>query len=488
MGVIKRQGIKNTISSYLGILIGFVSLLVIQPRFLTTEEIGLARVLFAMATLISTIMPLGITNVTIKYFPLYKDEKSGHHGFLGFVLLLFLIGFIVSAAGLWVFQEFIINQYRRQSPLVIYYYNYIFPFSFFLALVSVLTNYLIALFKSTVSSYLSDIGVRVLYIALIFLYYFKWLTLEQFIGGYVGIYALHALVLVIYLVKVDTPSLQVDWHFFKKQKYGEMLSFGLLLSLAAVASLGLKTLDAIFLGKFKPLDFVGIYTIAAFIPTIIEAPLNALDRIVTAKVSHDYHKGDTDELRDVFYKSVKYLSLIGGLLFVLVNTNIVYLLQLVGKDYTQGVEVVYIISIGSLITMFGGSSNPLLIYTSKPWQGASMLIALVVVTIICNMLLIPLYGINGAALSTAISAILFTLGKFILNYNRLGFQPYNSNTLKIIFAMGVCVAVNFALPVLDVAVLNILLRGMVLGGVYLLLTYRMKIVPEFHHYLPWEKK
>jgi O-antigen/teichoic acid export membrane protein len=487
MGVIQRQGIKNTISSYSGILIGFVSLLVIQPSLLTAEEIGLARVLFAFSTLISTIIPFGITHITIKYFPLFRNTKNGHNGFLGFVLLFFLVGFIFSAIGLWIFREFIIAQYRNQSPLVIHYYNYIFPFSFFLALVNVLTHYLIALYKSTASSYLADVGVRVLYILLILLYHFNFLTLEQFLSGFVGIYAFQALALVAYVSKVDNPTLNVHWNYLKKVDYRAMLSFGLLLSLGSVASLGLKTLDAVFLGKYRPLDFVGVYTIAAFIPTIIEAPLNALDRIVSASVSYAYSDGRQDDLRDVFYKSVRYLSLIGGLLFVGVNTNIFFLLSLVGKEYTQGVEVVYIISAGSLLTMFGGSSSPLLIYTSKPWQGALMLLMLVAITVVTNMLLIPRFGINGAAMSTAISAVLFTAGKFILNYRRLGFQPYGISTLKILFIVVLCFACNYSLPVLTSEVFNILLRSVLMGSLYLVLVYVFKLLPEFHRYLPWHK-
>lgn len=488
MGVVQRQGIKNTISSYLGITIGFVSLLIIQPRFLTTEEIGLARVLFAFSVLVSTIIPFGLINVIIKYFPVFKNEKNGHHGFLGFALLFFVAGFTLSAVGLVVFKEFIIAQYRRESPLVIYYYSYIFPFSFFIALGSVLTGYLTALFKSTVPSYLSDVGVRLGFIFLIFLYYFKLLSLPQFIGGYVGIYALQTTALIIYLLQVDKPSLRIDWSFLHAQNIGEMLRFGLTLSLAGMAALGLKTLDSVFLGKFKELHYVGVYTIASFIPTVIEAPLNALDRIASARIAHAYSENNKPHIEDVFLKSVKYLSLIGGLLFVGINTNITYLLNLIGKDFTQGVGVVYIISVGSLITMFGGSSNALLVYTSKPWQGALMLMGLVGITIICNMLLIPRFGLNGAAMSTAISAFLFTAGKFVLNYNRFGFQPYGRDSVKIVFIILLCFGVNYVLPVANSDIVNIILRSVVLGGLYLLLVYGMKLLPEFHRYLPWWKK
>ena len=488
MGIIQRQGIKNTISSYAGIILGFVSLIVIQPKFLKPEEIGLARVMFAFSTLIASFIPIGVTNMTIKYFPHFRNPKKGHHGFFGFMLIFPLIGFIISAIGLVVFREFIINQYRRESPLILDYFNYIFPFSLFIAFGTVITTYLISLFKSTVPSYLNDVYVRIAYLLLIFAYYFKILTLPQFIGGYVGIYALQTLLLIFYLLSVDKPSLNIDWSFFKKQGVREMVSFGLLLSFSSIAALGLKTLDSVLIGKFLPLSFVGIYAIASFIPTIIETPLNALDRIVTAKVAHAVVENDMDDVRDVFYKSVKYLSLIGALLFVGINCNITYLLQLVGKDYQQGYEVVWIISVGALINMMGGANTSIIFYSSKYWQGALLLLLLVIITFTNNMLLIPRFGINGAAMSTAISSLLYTGIKLFLIYRRFGFMPYTIDTLKTLGILFLCLAINFMLPVFGSAVLNIVFKSMVLGGSFLMLTYLLKIVPEFNRYLPWERE
>lgn len=483
MGVVKRQGIKNTISSYVGILLGFVSLLIIQPKFLKPEEIGLARVLFAFATLVSTIIPFGITNITVKYFSLFKDDAKRHHGFLGFVLMFFFGGFIVCALGLFVFQDFIIAQFRKQSPLIIDFYYYILPFSFFLALINVLNNYLITLFKSTVPSYLTDIWARVGLIVAIVLYSLGYLTLHQFIGAYVAVYAVQVLLLIVYLIAVDRPSLKIDWNFLRAQPLKEMIQFGLLLSTTAVAAIGLKTLDAVFLGKFQMLSFVGIYTIAAFIPTIIEAPLNALDRIVVARVAQSFNSGNLDELRDVYYQSVKYLALIGGLLFAGVVTNITFLLNLIGKEYTGGIEVVYIIAFGSLVTMLGGSSNALLIYTAKPWQGALMLILLVVFTIVLNMLLIPIYGMNGAALSTAISAVLFTSGKFYLNYTRFKFQPYDQLILRVLLTIAISTVVGFVMPISESNIINIVLRSATVGSSYLFLVYVLRIAPEVWRYI-----
>lgn len=485
MGVVKRQGIKNTISSYIGILLGFVSLVIIQPRFLNPEEIGLARVLLNFSIMVGSVIPLGINLVTVKYFPVFKNEKNGHHGFLGFILLFLVAGFLISMAVLLLFKEIIMNQFRRESPLVIEYFYYILPFSFFLGLTNVLNNYLISLLKSTITSYLNDIFVRVGYIILIIVYYFKYISLSQFIMGYVAVYGLQTLIQVMYMVQVDKPSLKIDWSFLRKQGLGDMIRFGLLLSCSSAASLGLKNLDAVLLGKFMALEYVGIYSVVAFIPIIIETPLTALERITAPKMAQAYSAFEMEELKDIFYKSVKYLTVIGGLLFVGVNTNIEYLLHFIGKDYAAATGVVYIISIGSMMTMLGGSSNPLLVYTSKPWQGALMLVVLVFVTFILNFILIPRFGINGAALSTAISAFLFTASKFIMNYRRFGFQPYNSTVFKIALAMAVCIAVNYFLPNLHSDVYNILLRGVLLSGIYAALIYYFQILPELNRYIPW---
>jgi O-antigen/teichoic acid export membrane protein len=403
------------------------------------------------------------------------------------MLIFPIIGFLIASFFLLYFKEFIIAQYRRESPLILDYFYYIFPFSFFLAFSTIVTTYLISLFKSTVPSYLNDVYVRVAYIILIVVYFFEWITLPQFIGSYISIYALQLILLIVYLLKEDKPSLLIDWSFFKQQGLKEMISFGLLLSFSSIAALGLKTLDSVLIGKFLPLGFVGIYAIASFIPTIIETPLNALDRIVTAKVAHAVVENDMTEVKDVFYKSVKYLSLIGGLLFVGINCNISFLLELVGKNFEQGNMVVWIISVSALINMMGGANTSIIFYSSKYWQGALLLFLLVIITFISNMLLIPRYGINGAAISTAISSLLYTLIKLALIYKKFKFQPYTINTLKTMGIIAICLAFNFVLPTFESPLINILLRSASLGGTYLLLTYWLKIVPEFHHYLPWRK-
>ena len=110
MGVIKRQGITNTITTYIGIVIGFVSLIVISPHFLTKEELGLTRILYSFSLLAAMFVPMGIGNATTKFFPLFKNEKTRHHGFFGFMLLFLVIGFVLGTGLIWLLRDFIMNQ------------------------------------------------------------------------------------------------------------------------------------------------------------------------------------------------------------------------------------------------------------------------------------------------------------------------------------------------------------------------------------------
>ena len=91
MGVVKQQGIRESIVAYLGVVIGAISTLIIQPYYLTPSEIGLIKLLIALATLMYPLNLLGMSNVAVRYFPRFNDIKEKHYGLISFVMLTPLI-------------------------------------------------------------------------------------------------------------------------------------------------------------------------------------------------------------------------------------------------------------------------------------------------------------------------------------------------------------------------------------------------------------
>ena len=483
MGVIKRQGIKNTISGYLGILIGFVNLIIIQPHFLTKEELGLTRILFSFSLLVAMFVPLGIGNATLRFFPLFRDEKKGHHGFFTFMNLFPLFGFLLSMLAVWLLKDFIFNQYRKESPLFLDYFNYIFPLIFFNAFINTLTVYCNANLKSTIPSYLNDLGVRLMTIAVVSAYFIKWLSLNQFIFAFVMIYAIQFVFLIGYIFYFDKPSLRIDWPVFKEKQVVHLVRYGLLLWFAGIASLGLKYFDSVMIGRYMPLAALGIYTIAAFIPTVIEAPLVAFEKIASAKISYAWSVNDRTQINAIYHQSSLYLFLLGSWLFLMINSNVDALYSFLPSGYEAGKWVVLIISIGTLFNMATGLNAPILFNSERYRYGAFFLIALAILVLLLQLWLIPLFGLEGAATATAFASIAYNSMLMFTVWKLFGLQPFDRQNLKVLFLLLVTYGLTFLIPATPFAILTIAINSTIISIVFALGIHYLKIIPELEEEL-----
>jgi O-antigen/teichoic acid export membrane protein len=475
MGIIKKQGIQNTIITYTGIVIGFLNLIVVQPLFLTTEEIGLTRVLFSFSSLIAVFLPLGIGNITVKYFPKFRDHEKKHHGFFGFMLLFPVFGFLLVTGLLYLTRDFFISHYSKEAELFAEFFDFIFPLSLFLGLINVLNVYSYSLFKTTLPSILNDVVSKAFTIVVIAIYYLKLITLDQFIFLFVFIYAFQLVLLLLYIIFIDRPSLKINFTKIREQNLNQILQFGFILSVASIASMGLKYLDSIMIASYLPLSAVGIYSIAAFIPTVIEAPLYSLDKIAGAKISHALAHNNRKEIEEIYYKSSKYMLLIGGLLFAGINANIRDLLAMLPEEFAQGVTVVFIISTGTLFTMASGANNSIIFNSDKYKFGAFLLIFLVLIAFVSNIIFIPILGIEGAALATAIAAFLYNLLKYLFILKQFKMQPFNRKSFLLLLFMLVTLAVGLALPWIFNNFMSIIYRSVIMTAIYSGLVFYFKI-------------
>ncbi len=481
MGVIKRQGITNAIVTYIGILIGFANVIFVQPYFLSSEELGLIRVLYAFSALVAMFLPLGIGSITLRYFPNFKDAKEKHYGFFGVMILYLFVGFLLTSLVLWLLKDMIILRYIKESALFTSYFNFIFPFSFFIAFNNILTVYCQALFKSTIPSFLNDIYVRIFTILITAVYFLKLVSLDWFIVLNVAVYGLQALILLIYILRVDTPSLKIKYSYFKTHNVLDIVKYGLMLCITAFASLGIKYVDIMMIGQYLPLAFAGIYSVAAFIPNIIEVPISSLERISNAKIADEWAKNRTEEVEKIYYQSTKYLMVIGGLLMVLVTTNIRDLFTLLPNDYSQGVDVVFILSISTFFNMATGLNGSIILSSKYYYVGTLLLFFLLAVTVISNIIFIPIMGISGAAFATALASFLYNLLKYLFILIKMKMQPFDKYSVLIVGIILVGFAISYCVPNSEIPVLNIGLKSAITVLVYTGLVYGFKLIPEVNN-------
>jgi len=488
MGIVKRQGIKNTIIIYAGIIIGFISLLVIQPNYLSKSEIGLTRLLLAFASLFSSVFAFSISNITIKFFPYFKDYNNKHNGFFGLTILIPIIGSAIGCLLLFLFKEPIIKYYSSESKIFQFYFYHTFVFSFILSVILSLNSYCSALLKTTVPSFLNDVITRLIFILLILLYGFGIISYSTFIIAFIVSYVLQAIFLFFYIIYYGAPSFKINKKIINEIGSITLVKYGAVLTITTITSLGLKFLDMIMIGHYKTDADVGVYSIAAFIATIIETPLNSLERIANPKIAHHLAEKNYSEVKSIYFQSSKYLTLIGAWLMLMICVNVKDLLLLLPNDYSDGIMVSIIMSIGAFINMCTGVNYPILFNSDKYYFGSIFIAIMLVVTIVLNIILIPIYGIMGAAISAAIASVVYNLLKYLFIYFEFKMQPFSKETLKIISILLFAFMINYFIPDMNSHVLNIVFTGSVLSIFYFICVYAMNLVPEFHQYIPFLRK
>lgn len=97
MGIIIKQGLKASLVSYIGILIGAFNNLFLFPLYLGKEGIGLINVIYASAVLFLPVLQLGLPTSLVKYFPIFRD-KPFLSSFLTYALFLPVTIYIVFIA------------------------------------------------------------------------------------------------------------------------------------------------------------------------------------------------------------------------------------------------------------------------------------------------------------------------------------------------------------------------------------------------------
>jgi O-antigen/teichoic acid export membrane protein len=211
----------------------------------------------------------------------------------------------------------------------------------------------------------------------------------------------------------------------------ELLFFSLPLLGSILVVAMINWTDTLMLGAFKtPVD-VGLYTAARSLVKLIAFPLGALLLIYMPVISKLYGKDMLCEMKRTFSILVKWLCFATLPLFLILFLFPEIVLNFIfGQDYALSANVLRILSLGLIIHNFVGPCGATLISMGHPRfvMFASSIAA--ILNIGLNVLLIPSFGIEGAAIASAGSLILVNIIKSMKLYSISGMQPLSKNLIK----------------------------------------------------------
>ncbi len=475
MGVIQKQSISGVSLSYIGVGLGFITTAILFTKFLSPEEIGLIRVLVSYSSIIAIFASLGMNTVAIKLFPYFRDDDKRHNGFLGITLLVSLIGFLLASLIYISFQPLIVENAQEKSALFIPYFYIVMPLTLFTVLFSLLDTYYRVLYNAVKGIVYKEVVQRILIIAVIILYYFELIDFMLLVWLYVLAYVVPAILFIASLIRSKQFYLKPGFSFIDKHLKKQMINVAFFGILSGFSGVLILSIDVIMVDKYLGLGQTGIYSISFFFGILILIPMRTMGKIGSVVIGDAWKINDKATIARIYRKSSLSLSVLGLLLFLGVWGNIENVFHLISDKYSTGRYVIFFIGLANLTDVFMGLSSHIIV-NSKYFRWQTYLLTvfggLVVVT---NLLLIPVYGIVGAALASFISKFVFNALKFVFVYNRFGFQPFFFKHLILLIIAGFVWYVSSLLPALSNYIFDIIIRSVVISVLFILPVYFFNI-------------
>tara|TARA_Y100001970_G_scaffold73596_1_gene93389 strand:+ start:313 stop:1599 length:1287 start_codon:yes stop_codon:yes gene_type:complete len=186
----------------------------------------------------------------------------------------------------------------------------------------------------------------------------------------------------------------------------------------------IQWIDIIILGYFETSNTVGIYSVVMKISLFSSVILFSINSIVASEFSRLYSLDKMVDLRILIKKSSKIIFFITIPVLILIVYFSKSILGYFGYEFIMANKTLYILVAGQFINVLCGSVGYILMMTEKQNIFKNIMIFATCVNIILNIVLIPKYGINGAAIASSISLILWNVISFSYIYRK-----YNISTI-----------------------------------------------------------
>jgi O-antigen/teichoic acid export membrane protein/Mrp family chromosome partitioning ATPase len=221
----------------------------------------------------------------------------------------------------------------------------------------------------------------------------------------------------------------------------ELLRFSTMSWLTGLASTGLIWVDIILLGLFATSAEVGVYSVATrlvHLATFVMLPISAA---FAPRIADLYQRGRNESLRRTYAAAASWIIRLSLPAFVLLVIFPRELLALFGTGFVVGATVTVILAAGKFIDAATGPCGLMLNVSGRPALNLLDNIVVLVVNILLNLLLIPRYGIVGAAAAWAVSLAIVNLARVAQVWLALRMLPFDAGMRKgLVAAAGAFVA------------------------------------------------
>lgn len=466
---------KGAVILFIGTLLGMIFGLlkrVLIARFYTPADYGLFNLYFTILIIFASIGAIGLKNGLQRNIAFYmgKDKKEKVPAIIGWGLLISIAGGILFGATLYLFADQIAALFSDDPTLGYYFELAALAVPFYvvtLAFISIFRG-----FQRTKERVLfSNMGRNALIFIFIVFIGFLGLSFDTIILSVSIAVIIVAIFFFLYYLNVRKSALGLERAFRFDLTVGKkLLLFSLPLLLVDIMYKVMGWADTMMIGYFMMEDSVGYYEAAKPISKLITSGLSVALFIYSPLAASLYARDKIKENRVIFTALTKWLcfgTLPIAMVFIFYPRWV--LRFLFGGEYLPAVIPLQILAVVYFtLTMMGPNGATLTSYGKTKFLmyatgGAAAL------NVILNGVLIPSYGIIGAAAATGISLISVNLIRVKKLKDISGVHPLRPEVLKPT-ALSILVSVLLALGLrylLPVSIIVVAISGLSFYAIFL---------------------
>lgn len=474
-----KQLAKGTSIIFVGsILSQPLSLLgkVIMIRALSPSNFGEIMLSFSIVSTVGTIFLLGIPSGVTRLVTASETENKINELLKSGYILAFLGG-ILGSLSIYIFR-FRISELMEEPRLAA-----LIPiFSFILVLrpistisISGLRSYKLGIETTIAKDYSGKI------FSLLVLVLFVYLS-QPYVGAILYLITPPIAVGIVssfYLVK-NSPMKPSSRGLPDRSSISEIISFSWPLAFEGAFVLIMTSLDVLMIGYFLTSYEVGLYEAIRPLTRIIIMLLTAGVFFYLPIATEHYEEGDYSGLNTIFTTLTKWITL--GT-FPIVLTFILYSEDVIrafySAEYIPASAAFIVLTIGTFLRVIVGPNGATIKAIDKTRIDLLSSAAGAITNIILNVVLIPRYGIIGAAIATGSGFVVFNTIELIFIYRSIGVHPFSRNTIKpILLTAGVVLIISELLNIRDTTFIHLLLISMAIVLIHSIAIYATNSLEE----------
>lgn len=217
-------------------------------------------------------------------------------------------------------------------------------------------------------------------------------------------------------------------------KIGDIMSFSMISGASALAATGLIWADTLILGVMTDSGQVGVYNVATRLVTLAVFVLPPITATFGPHMAHLHHSKDYAGAARAYGSATRWTLLLSMPAFVVLLVFPQQLLHVFGGGFAEGAMVTVILACGQLVGAAAGPCGVVLNMSGRVGLSLFDNAFVLVANVGLNLILIPRWGIVGAAVAWSASIIVVNAIKVVQAWKIVGIRAEGASTGKIVLA------------------------------------------------------